>query len=220
MVFPASVPTHFVSSPGEADTRLPRRATGISDSCQWCATAVVWPRNSAIAFPPYNRPAAVLLFPFNFVCELDCILTIALRLRNDPCRQRLSPGFRAVRFRAGVSNYVPLSVKTRDEHRTIVRIAPWLIGTDPRSFASFWCHISKPLTEAAVTKLGGTAEKLYGIVSAERSYARLHGPVMLVAEGQNVCPHGGGFRLPSHLGSLFTNLSFSVRPDRRTPILP
>jgi hypothetical protein len=75
-LFPASVPTHWVSSSGIAYTCLPLRDTGIPDSCQRWATAGVCPRNWAIAFQPSSRPDS----PFDFGSGLDFVFGTVLPL--------------------------------------------------------------------------------------------------------------------------------------------
>jgi hypothetical protein len=83
-----------------------------------------------------------------------------------------------------------LPVEAGNEHGAIVLIAPWLIGGQERRFTALGCHISQPLAEAAVTKLGRTTEKFKGIVGAKGRDTSLHGAVVFIAERQDVGPHG------------------------------
>jgi hypothetical protein len=69
-------------------------------------------------------------------------------------------------------------------------IAMWLVRANSRWLTTFWGHISQPFAEAAVTKLRGTSEKLDGVISAKGREARLHCPIVFVAERQNVRAHG------------------------------
>ena len=94
-----------------------------------------------------------------------------------------------MRLRARVSDHVALPVESRNEHGTIVLITTWLVGREQRRFTTLRCHISQPFTEATVTEFIGTAEELNGIIGTERSNARLHGPIVLIAKRENVRPH-------------------------------
>lgn len=94
-----------------------------------------------------------------------------------------------MRLRARVSDHVALPVESRNEHRTVVLIATWLVGREQRRLTTLRCHISQPFTEATVTEFVGTAEELNGIIGTERSNARLHGPIVLIAKRENVRPH-------------------------------
>jgi hypothetical protein len=51
-------------------------------------------------------------------------------------------------------------------------------------------HVAQRLVEAAVTELLRTTKKLDRIVNAERSQQKFHGPVVLIAQGKDVGPHG------------------------------
>ncbi len=83
-----------------------------------------------------------------------------------------------------------LPVEVRNEHGTIVLIAARLIGGKKRRLTTLRCHISQAFAEAAVAKLGGAAEEFDGIIGAKRRDTCLHGAVVLIAERQNVGPHG------------------------------
>lgn len=85
---------------------------------------------------------------------------------------------------------VSLPVKTGDKHRTPVLVACWLVIRDNGRLIPSRGHISQGFAEAALTKLVGAAEKLNRIVDAERSQQKLHGSIMLVAQRQDVGPHG------------------------------
>ena len=101
-----------------------------------------------------------------------------------------STGVRAMWLRACVSDHVALPVESRNEHGTVVLIAAWLIRGEQRRLTPLRRHISQPFTEATVTEFVGTAEELDGIIGTERSNARLHGPIVLIAKRENVRPHG------------------------------
>lgn len=70
-------------------------------------------------------------------------------------------------------------------------VACWLIIRDNGRLIPSRGHISEGFAEAALTKLVGAAEKLNRIVDTERSQQKLHGSIMLVAQWQDVGPHGG-----------------------------
>jgi hypothetical protein len=63
-----------------------------------------------------------------------------------------------------------------------MRITAWLVGTDKRRLTALWSHVSQPFAEATVTKLRCTSEKFDGVVGAEGRKARLHCPIVLIAE--------------------------------------
>ena len=63
-----------------------------------------------------------------------------------------------------------------------MRIAAWLVGTNKRRLTALRSHVPQPFAEAAVTKLCRTSEKLDGVIGAERRKARLHCPMVLIAE--------------------------------------
>jgi hypothetical protein len=71
-----------------------------------------------------------------------------------------------------------------------VRIAPRLIVGKNRCLATLRRHVSETFAEAALAKLLGAAKELNRIVCAIGRNASLHGAVVLVAERQNVGPHG------------------------------
>jgi hypothetical protein len=70
-----------------------------------------------------------------------------------------------------------------------VGIALWLVRTNEWWLTTFWRHISQPFAEAALTKLRGTSAKLDGIICTEWRKAKLHCPIMFIAERQNVRAH-------------------------------
>jgi hypothetical protein len=51
-------------------------------------------------------------------------------------------------------------------------------------------HVAERFIEATLTELIGAAKKLNRIVHVERSQQELHGSIMLVAQRQDVSPHG------------------------------
>ncbi len=50
-------------------------------------------------------------------------------------------------------------------------------------------HVAERFAEAALAKLVSAAKKLYRIINAEWSQHKLHGSIVLVAQGQDVSPH-------------------------------
>jgi hypothetical protein len=65
----------------------------------------------------------------------------------------------------------------------------WLVRTNERWLAAFWRHISQPFAKAALTKLRGTSAKLNRVICTEGRKAKLHCPIMFIAERQNVRAH-------------------------------
>jgi hypothetical protein len=96
---------------------------------------------------------------------------------------------------SGLGTHIPedisLPVKTGDKHRTPVLVATRLVIRDNGWLIPDWSDVAQRFTEATLTKLVGAAEKLNRIVDAERSQQKLHGSIMLVAQWQDVSPHGG-----------------------------
>ena len=68
-------------------------------------------------------------------------------------------------------------------------IATWLVPGHDGCLIPDRRHIAKRLAEAALTKLVAAPEKFDRIVDAERSQHKLHGSIVLVAQGQDVSPH-------------------------------
>ena len=87
----------------------------------------------------------------------------------------------AVGFGTGVVDDVVLPVEAGDEHGTSVFFATRLVGRNCGRAFSFGGGVAKAFAEAAPAELIGTAEKLNGVIRAERRDARLHRAVMLVA---------------------------------------
>jgi hypothetical protein len=113
---------------------------------------------------------------FRFLGASTCFYCFASRLRT-------------IRLGAGKPDYIPLSVETGNKHWTVVRIAVWLVKTNERWLAAFWRHISQPFAIAALTKLCGTSAKLNRVICTEGRKAKLHCPIMFIAERQNVRAH-------------------------------
>jgi hypothetical protein len=108
-----------------------------------------------------------------------------LHLPSAPLSSRpdcFGTGIGTLRLRACVSDQVALSVEGRNEHRTIVMIATWLVSRKQRRFPPLRCHVSQPFTEATVAKLSGTPEELNGIIGAKRRNAGLHCAVVLITK--------------------------------------
>jgi len=97
--------------------------------------------------------------------------------------------FWAIRFRAGISDAVALTIEADDEHGASVPVTTGLSGREDGWFAAFGCDVADALPEAAVAESVGAAEEVDGVVSVVGSQSKLHGAVMLVAEGQDVRPH-------------------------------
>jgi hypothetical protein len=103
-----------------------------------------------------------------------------------------------------------------------MRIAARLIAGKYRRRAPLRRHISQPFAKTALTKLLRATEKLNGIIGAERRNASLHGAIVLVAERQNVGPHGVSLAfvddaLPSRTNE--ANVPLQSYPDAAHPTL-
>jgi hypothetical protein len=85
-----------------------------------------------------------------------------------------------------------------------VGIAVWLVRTNERWLTAFWRHISQPFAEATLTKLRRTSAKLNGVICTEGRKAKLHCPIMFIAERQNVRAHW------SSLASTWRHLLFRL----------
>jgi len=85
---------------------------------------------------------------------------------------------------------VALSVEADDEHGASVAVANGLAGGEDRRFAVFGGDVADALSEAAVAEPVGAAEEIDGIGGAIGRQSQFHGAVMLVAEGQEIRPHG------------------------------
>jgi hypothetical protein len=100
------------------------------------------------------------------------------------------PRLPATRLGAHIPQHIPLPVEARDKHRPAVLVATRLVIRNCGRLIPDWSDVTQRLTEAAVTELFRAPKKLHRIIHAERSQQKLHGPVMLVAQGQDVSPHG------------------------------
>ncbi len=68
-------------------------------------------------------------------------------------------------------------------------IALGLVAGYKGCFRSLRGHVSEALAETAATKFLGAAEEFNRIIEAEGSNRELHGPVMLVAQREQVRSH-------------------------------
>jgi hypothetical protein len=68
---------------------------------------------------------------------------------------------------------------------------PRLIAGNHRWVVPDRGYVAQRFVEATLTELLRAAKKLDRIINAERSQQKFHGPIVLVAQGQNVGPHGG-----------------------------
>lgn len=84
---------------------------------------------------------------------------------------------------------VTLTVEADDEHGTSMTVATGLRRREDGWLATFGCDVTDALSEAAVAESVSAAEEVDGVVGAVGSESRLHGAVVLVAEGQDVRPH-------------------------------
>ena len=84
---------------------------------------------------------------------------------------------------------VALSVKADDKHWASMAFTDRLVGCEHGRVSALGSHVADALSETAVAEFVGTAKEFDGIVGAVGSQCWLHGAVMLVAKGQNVCPH-------------------------------
>jgi len=85
---------------------------------------------------------------------------------------------------------VALAIKTDDEHWAAMAIANRLIGGEERCIASPGRGIADAFAKAAAAEFIGAAKEFNGIVGVIRSQSGLHGAEMLIAERQDVHPHG------------------------------
>jgi hypothetical protein len=94
-----------------------------------------------------------------------------LQFSEMPILSHLCPqqALRAIRFGAGISHMVTLTVETDDEHRTSVAIARGLMGREFGSVSSLWSGITYALAEAPMTKFVGAAKEFDGVVGVVRS---------------------------------------------------
>jgi hypothetical protein len=68
-------------------------------------------------------------------------------------------------------------------------IAAGLVGSEDRSIASFGSRVPSSLAKTAMTEFVGAPEKFNRVVSIIGRERRLHGAIVLVTKGQDVCPH-------------------------------
>jgi hypothetical protein len=71
-----------------------------------------------------------------------------------------------------------------------MRIAPRLIVGKYGRLPTLGRHISQAFAETALTELFSAAKELNRVVRTIRRYTSLHGAIVLIAERQNVGPHG------------------------------
>ena len=64
-----------------------------------------------------------------------------------------------------------------------------LIAVNHRWIVLDGSHVAQRFVEAAVTELLHATKKLDRIINAERSQQKFHGPVVLIAQRQDVGPH-------------------------------
>jgi hypothetical protein len=86
--------------------------------------------------------------------------------------------------------HIPLPIETGDEHGPAVFFATRLVSGNQRHGVSLRGHVTEGFAEATLTELIGAAEEFYRIVNVEWSQQKLHGPIMLVAQREDVGPHG------------------------------
>jgi len=76
-----------------------------------------------------------------------------------------------------------------------VLVATRLIGGNQRRGVSLRGYVTQRFVEATLTELIGAAEEFYRIIEIEWSQQKLHGPIMLVAQREDVRPHGPSLAL-------------------------
>jgi hypothetical protein len=96
-----------------------------------------------------------------------------------------------------IPQHIPLPVETRDKHGTAVLVATRLVIRDNGWLIPDWSHVTQRFAEATSTKLIRAAEKLNRIIDAEWSQQELHGSIVLIAQRQDVGPHGGILASPA-----------------------
>jgi hypothetical protein len=70
-----------------------------------------------------------------------------------------------------------------------------LIAGDERRSISLRGHVAERFAEATLTELIGATKEFDRIVDVEWSQQKLHGPKMLVAQREDVGPHGASLAL-------------------------
>ena len=95
----------------------------------------------------------------------------------------------AIGLGTSIGDVVALAVEADDEHRASVAVATGLAWRKNRRFVVLGCDVAHALSESAVAESVGAAEEVDGVVGVVGSEGKLHGAVMLVAEGQDVRPH-------------------------------
>lgn len=69
-------------------------------------------------------------------------------------------------------------------------LATRLIFGDDRFVGANWGHVAERFAETALAEFFGAAKKLDRMAGTLRRQAKFHGPMMFVAQRQNVRPHG------------------------------
>jgi hypothetical protein len=102
----------------------------------------------------------------------------------------LERGLSTARLRTHIPEDIPLPVQTGDKHGPAVLFAAWLVAGDHGRLVPSWSRVAQGFAEATLAELIGAAEKLHRIVDVEWGKQELHRPIMLVAQRQDVGPHG------------------------------
>lgn len=84
---------------------------------------------------------------------------------------------------------IALAIEADDEHGAPVTIAHWLVGGQGGWRATLRSGVTDALPKTTMTEFVGAAEEFDGVVGAIGSQSRLHGAVMLVAQGKDIRPH-------------------------------
>jgi hypothetical protein len=124
----------------------------------------------------------------------DCLSFPALAAVK-PRRGLSAPSSFPYRLRAallwtGVAQDIVLPVQAGDKHGPAVLFAAWLVaGNDRLQVSSRGC-VAQGFAEATLAELIGTAEEFDRIVDVERGKQEFHCSIVLVAQRQDVRPHG------------------------------
>ncbi len=123
--------------------------------------------------------------------ELNWTLTVRAQ-RSLPFHR----GLNAALLRASITEQIPLPVETGYEHGPPVLVAARLIARHHRRIVPLGSRIPQRFAETSSAEFLGTAEKFHRIIHAKRGQQEFHGSIMLVAQRQDIGPHGPILAVP------------------------
>ena len=89
-----------------------------------------------------------------------------------------------------ITQNIVLPIQAGDEHRSPVLFAAGLVAGDDGRLVPAWSRVTQGFAETTLAELIGTAEKFDRVVDVERGKQEFHGSIVLVAQRQDVRPHG------------------------------